>query len=96
MITNKVYHGVLALVVTSLCLFLHSNAFALDLPQGFTETRLVTGLSNVTRMELLPDGRILVCEQGGTVRLIKDGALLRTPFLNLVADSFGEHGLLES
>src|SRR6185503_1270180 len=94
MITNKVYHGVFALLVTSLCLFLHSNAFALDLPQGFTETRVVTGLSNVTRMELLPDGRILVCEQGGTIRLIKDGVVLPTPFLTVVADSFGEHGLL--
>ncbi|HEY8227116.1 MAG TPA: PQQ-dependent sugar dehydrogenase, partial [Pyrinomonadaceae bacterium] len=67
---------------------------ASELPPGFTDTLIATGMSSVTRMELLPDGRILVCEQAGTVRLIKNGVLQPTPFLTVVADSFSEHGLL--
>ena len=45
-------------------------------------------------MELAPDGRIFVCEQGGRLRVIKNGALLATPFLTLNVDSSGERGLL--
>lgn len=45
-------------------------------------------------MEIAPDGRIFVCEQGGRLRVIKNGALLATPFLTLNVDSSGERGLL--
>ena len=45
-------------------------------------------------MELAPDGRIFVCQQGGALRVIKNGALLPTPFLTLNVDSSGERGLL--
>lgn len=45
-------------------------------------------------MEIAPDGRIFVCEQGGRLRVIKNGALLATPFLTVNVDSSGERGLL--
>src|SRR4029450_13414655 len=75
------------------------TAFALDLPaatlpSGFTETALTTGLSSATAMALAPDGRILVSQQGGDLRLIKNGALLPQPFLTVTVSSLGERGLL--
>lgn len=45
-------------------------------------------------MEIAPDGRIFVCEQGGRLRVIKNGALLPAPFLTVSVDSSGERGLL--
>ena len=45
-------------------------------------------------MDLAPDGRIFVCLQAGQLRVIKNGALLATPFLTLTVDSSGERGLL--
>lgn len=45
-------------------------------------------------MEIAPDGRIFVCEQGGRLRVIKNGALLPTPFVTLTVDPAGERGLL--
>jgi glucose/arabinose dehydrogenase len=45
-------------------------------------------------MEIAPDGRIFVCEQGGRLRVIKNGVLLPTPFLTVSVDSNGERGLL--
>jgi glucose/arabinose dehydrogenase len=66
---------------------------AATLPPGFTETS-INGLSNPTAMELAPDGRIFVCEQGGALRVIKNGVLLSTPFLTLSVDPTGERGLL--
>jgi glucose/arabinose dehydrogenase len=69
-------------------------AHAATLPNGFTESRVATGLSNPTAMALAPDGRIFVCLQGGQLRVIKNGALLPTPFLTVTVNSSGERGLL--
>ena len=78
-----------------LCLFTFATAAnAATVPAGFTDTLVVSGLSNPTAMALAPDGRIFVCQQGGALRVIKNGALLPTPFLTVTVDSSGERGLL--
>ena len=64
------------------------------LPANFTETQLASGLSNATAMAFAPDGRLFVCQQGGQLRVIKNGTLLATPFVALTVDSAGERGLL--
>jgi len=74
-------------------LFFISVARAATLPAGFIETQ-ISGLTNPTAMEIAPDGRIFVCEQGGSLRVIKNGAVLPSPFLTLSVDSNGERGLL--
>src|SRR6185503_11916509 len=74
-------------------LFFISTTRAATLPAGFIETQ-ISGLTNPTAMEIAPDGRIFVCEQGGSLRVIKNGAVLPTPFLTLSVDSNGERGLL--
>ncbi len=66
---------------------------AATLPAGFTETQ-ISGLSSPTAMEIAPDGRIFVCLQGGNLRVIKNGALLPSPFLTVSVDASGERGLL--
>ena len=45
-------------------------------------------------MAFAPDGRLFVCEQGGRLRVIKNGVLLATPFVTVSTDSSGERGLL--
>jgi len=45
-------------------------------------------------MAIAPDGRIFVCQQGGALRVIKNGALLPAPFVSLTVDPNGERGLL--
>ena len=69
-------------------------AYAATVPSGFTDSLVAGGLTNPTAMALAPDGRIFVCEQGGTLRVIKNGVLLATPFLTVTVDSSGERGLL--
>jgi glucose/arabinose dehydrogenase len=69
-------------------------ASAATLPSGFTETGLTGTLSNPTAMTMAPDGRLFVCLQGGSLRVVKNGALLTTPFLTLSVNSSGERGLL--
>jgi glucose/arabinose dehydrogenase len=71
-----------------------SPLFAATVPSGFTDSVVAGGLTNPTAMALAPDGRIFVCEQGGALRVIKNGVLLATPFLTVTVDSSGERGLL--
>ena len=71
-----------------------STTWAATLPTGFRETLVAQGLSAPTAMQFAPDGRLFVCEQGGRLRVIKDGVLLPAPFLTVTVSSVGERGLL--
>jgi glucose/arabinose dehydrogenase len=77
-----------------IALSLGSVTHAATLPSGFAETRIATGMSTPTAMSFAPDGRLFVCEQGGRLRIIKNGTLLSTPFLTVSVSSNGERGLL--
>lgn len=75
-------------------LLLCDPSVAATVPAGFDDTLIASGLNRPTAMALAPDGRLFVCEQGGTLRVIKNGALLSTPFLSVTVNSVGERGLL--
>ena len=64
------------------------------LPSGFEETLVAGSLGGPTSMAVAPDGRVFITTQGGDLRVVKNGALLATPFLHLNVDSNGERGLL--
>jgi glucose/arabinose dehydrogenase len=81
-------------VATFVVLACAGPAGAATVPAGFTETVIASGLSSPTAMQFAPDGRLFVCEQGGRLRVIKDGTLLPTPFTTISVDSSGERGLL--
>ncbi len=63
----------LALVLLALAV---PTANGATVPAGFAETVVATGLANPTAMAFAPDGRLFVAEQGGRLRVIKNGALL--------------------
>jgi glucose/arabinose dehydrogenase len=83
-----------ALITIAVIAALDSFASAATVPSGFTDSIVTGGLTNPTAMALAPDGRIFVCEQGGTLRVIKNGVLLSTPFVTVTVNSSGERGLL--
>ncbi|HZW73335.1 MAG TPA: PQQ-dependent sugar dehydrogenase, partial [Caldimonas sp.] len=68
---------------------------AVTQPAAFTRNESwVTALANATAFAQAPDGRLFVAEQGGTLRVVKNGALLATPFVSIAVDSSGERGLI--
>src|SRR5262245_65996685 len=67
---------------------------AATVPSEFTETTIASGLANPTAMAFAPDGRIFICQQGGQLRVVKNGVLLPAPFLMVTVSSAGERGLL--
>jgi glucose/arabinose dehydrogenase len=64
-------------------------------PAGFGMNEAwVSGLSNATAIAQAPDGRLFVAQQGGALRVVKNGVLLPTPFAQFPVDSSGERGLV--
>ncbi len=61
---------------------------------GFTQTLVGSGIAGGTAMEIAPDGRIFVAQQSGSLRVIKNNALLATPFVTVPTSANGERGLL--
>jgi glucose/arabinose dehydrogenase len=65
---------------------------AQSVPGGFVRTK-IADLAAPTRIAFAPDGRIFVTEQAGRLRVIKNGALLATPFCEVTTDNTNERGL---
>jgi glucose/arabinose dehydrogenase len=63
---------------------------------GFSDTAVVQNLSSPTDFQWLPDGRMLVLEKAGVVRIVVGGVLQTTPALDWTAnvDAFSQRGLL--
>src|ERR1041384_2151637 len=83
------YTSVLSLVLTGA-----SIVKGASVPTGSMDTLVANGLPNPTAMAFAPDGRLFVCEQRGRLRVIKNGALLSTPFVTVTTTASGERGLL--
>ncbi|WP_415281128.1 PQQ-dependent sugar dehydrogenase [Candidatus Nitrososphaera sp. FF02] len=60
----------------------------------FNDQVFENGLNDPTSMAFTPDGRLFVAEKGGTLRVIKNGALLAAPFLSIPVSTSGERGLI--
>ena len=64
-------------------------------PAGFTRNASwITGLSSATAFTQAPDGRFFIAQQSGALRIVKNAALLATPFVTLAVDPNGERGLI--
>src|SRR5258706_7130089 len=61
---------------------------------GFEINQIATGLTAATAMAIAPDGRLFVCEQTGSLRVIENDRLLDQPFLRVKVDSSWERGLI--
>lgn len=62
---------------------LYSDPPTVTVPGYFTGETVVTGLSTPTAMDFDSTGRMFVAEQAGRVRVVQNGQLLGTPFLDI-------------
>lgn len=65
-----------------------------ELPEGFAEEVIATGITGATAMTIAPDGRVFICEQTGALRVVKNDRLLNEPFVTVKVDSSWERGLI--
>jgi glucose/arabinose dehydrogenase len=61
-------------------------------PSTFSDTVVASGLSSPTAIAFLPDGRMLVTEQGGALKLVSGGTV--STLVNIPVCSTSEMGLL--
>ncbi len=92
---KKIAPALIALAALATSLMPLSPARAAVLEPGFEVTEVASGFTLPTAMAFAPDGRIFIAEKGGTVRAIKDGALLPSPVITLTdINTFGDRGLI--
>ena len=63
-------------------------------PSDLERTVVASGLDSPTDFAFLPDGRILITQQNGTIRLVKSDELQANPLMLLPTYYAGERGLL--
>ena len=86
------YRGARAsLAILILVLATSMSAGATELPPGFQETLLVSGLAAPTAMAWAPEGELWIIGQRGHVWLLRSGSLIQLATLAVAAD--GERGL---
>lgn len=61
---------------------------------GFAVSTYASGLTEPVAIEFAPDGRLFVAELGGTVRIVRDGAVAWLPFAHVSVFHENENGLL--
>jgi glucose/arabinose dehydrogenase len=84
------------LAVVALVVLLPAARLDAALPANFSDA-LVASVGAPTALAFLPDGRLLVTTQGGSLRVISGGALLPTPALTIPAAGIcanSERGML--
>ncbi|MCS3796499.1 PQQ-dependent sugar dehydrogenase [Niastella sp. OAS944] len=84
-------------VLINLCIILFVLQLyvqAQTLPANFQRVQVTASLSNPTAMAFTPDGRVLICQQSGQLRVVKNGSLLSTPAVSLSVNTSGERGLI--
>ncbi|MCY7349739.1 MAG: PQQ-dependent sugar dehydrogenase [Cytophagaceae bacterium] len=77
-----------------LLMALAGNVFSQTYPTGFSQQQLATGIASPTAMTFAPDGRLFICQQNGTIKIVKNGAMLVTNFGSIPVNTSGERGLL--
>jgi glucose/arabinose dehydrogenase len=65
------------------------------LPPGFETETIVGGLNFPTAMAFTPDARIFIAEKSGAIRVVKNGALLPAPLVQLTdINTYADRGLI--
>ena len=90
-VLNKSVLTLLMMLILSMIKF---QLFAQTLPAGFSRVTMASGMNTPVVMDFAPDGRIFIGQQGGDVRVIKNGTLLPTPFVKVDVNFTGERGLI--
>lgn len=80
----------------ALCLLpLAPALFAATVPTGFFDRPLFVGLTSPTALAALPDSRLLVVQQNGLIRIVKNDVVLAASFYQVAnVDAVSEHGCL--
>ncbi|GLZ28912.1 hypothetical protein Lesp02_11020 [Lentzea sp. NBRC 105346] len=85
----------LAVIVLAFALAVSAQPSSAAPPSDFQTSLIVgEGLDGPSGFEIAPDGRIFILERAGKIKIVKNGALLPTPFADLPSEATGDRGLI--
>lgn len=82
----------ISLILILLLIKIANPVVAQIFPAGFSQVA-VGNIYYPTSLAFAPDGRIFATEKAGKVKIIKNGVVLTTPFLQIAVDQLNERGL---
>ena len=93
-LNTRLYNPTKKIIPLVLTFLLSSAApiIAQIFPAGFSQVA-VGNIYYPTSLAFAPDGRIFTTEKAGRVKIIKNGVVLSTPFLQISVDQLNERGL---
>jgi glucose/arabinose dehydrogenase len=93
---RRVRTALASLVGLIAVLWAGSRVAGLVLPANFVQDVVASGLTLPTDIAFLPDGRLLIAEKDGVVRIVKNGSLLPTPFISITSqvNDYWDRGLV--
>jgi glucose/arabinose dehydrogenase len=92
--TSPVFINAARFLLLAACLLV-GRAQSASVPSGFLDKQIASGFTSPTALTVLADGRVLVIQQNGVVRIIKNDSLLPANFYAVQnVDSFAERGCL--
>ncbi|MCW3075921.1 MAG: carbohydrate-binding protein [Bacteroidetes bacterium] len=74
------------------CLIFSLRLSAQTFPPAFSQVK-VADIYYPTSLDFAPDGRIFCTEKAGKIKIVKNGAVLSTPFYQVSVDQLNERGL---
>src|SRR3954447_17980595 len=88
--------GLLGLIMATTVMDIPAASVGADLPSGFVDDVLISGLSNPSTMQFSSDGRIFVAQKGGQIYSFDSAGGSKTLFadLSLSVHDFWDRGLL--
>ena len=72
---------------------LEGRAMCTVVPAGFQETLVTAFNKSSIASDFAPDGRLFVATKEGEIRIVKNGALLPTPFFSTAVDVYRDRGM---
>ena len=75
-------------------LFFLAGLQAAEPTVGFRVETVLKNINAATAFRFTPDGRILILDQTGHIRVVKNGRLLPEPMLTVAVDDYWERGLI--
>ncbi len=89
------FRYIASFAICCMIFFVTGQAAAASVPVGFADSQVADRLTSPSAMTITPDGRLLVVQQNGEIRIIKGDELLSAPFYVVSnVDSFAERGCL--
>ena len=86
-VPTRIRQSLLSLLLMLFISLLSTLPLSAAIPTGFVD-QVVANVAGPTALAFTPDGRLLIAQQSGQLRIVQNGSLLATPALDLACQQY--------